>query len=184
MIATGVFARYARSLADVVLENHAEAEVTRDLLLYRDIFRAVPEVLEAFHSPAVARDAKERVLGELLVRYPVGQITANFLHVLLEHNRIRYFQEVLDYYTNTVNERKGIVSAQVTSAAPLSELEVTVLRESLGRVVGRAVILSARTDQELLGGLVVQVGSTVYDGSIRRQLSDMRQSLMGSRPGD
>jgi len=184
MIATAVFARYARSLADVVFEKHVEAEVTRDLLLYRDIFQAAPEVLEAFHSPAVARDAKARVLGELLARFPAGQITANFLHVLLEHNRIRYFQEILDRYTNTLNERKGIVSAQVTSATALSEREMTALRESLVRAVGGAVTLSVRTDQELLGGLVVQVGSTIYDGTIRRQLADMRQRLMGSGPGN
>ena len=184
MIATAVFARYARSLADVVFENHLEDEVTRDLFLYRDIFLTAPEVLEAFHNPAVARDAKARVLGELLARYPVGQIAANFLHVLLEHNRIRYFQEILDRYMKTLNERKGIASAEVTSAAPLSEREVIALRESLGRAVGRTVTLSVRTDRELLGGLVVQVGSTVYDGSIRRQLTDMRQRLMGSGSGN
>jgi F-type H+-transporting ATPase subunit delta len=184
MIATSVFASYARSLVDVVFEKNVEAEVTRDLFLYRDIFQAAPEVLDAFHNPAVPRDAKKRVLDELLARYPAGQIAANFFHVLLDHNRIRYFQEILDRYTNTLNERKGIVSARVTSASPLSEAEVVALRESLVRTVGRAVTLSVRTDQELLGGLVVQVGSTVYDGSIRRQLAEMRQRLMGLVPGN
>ena len=184
MIATSVFASYARSLVDVVFEKNVEAEVTRDLFLYRDIFQAAPEVLDAFHNPAVPRDAKKRVLDELLARYPAGQIAANFFHVLLDHNRIRYFQEILDHYTNTLNERKGIVAARVTSAVPLSEREITALRERLVKAVGGAVTLTVRTDQELLGGLVVQVGSTVYDGTIRRQLTDVRQRLMGLGPGN
>ncbi len=180
MIPTAVLARYARSLADVVFEMHLESEVGRELELYREIFRAVPEVLDVFHSPAVARDAKEKVLGELLSRYPAGKVTANFLHILLENNRIRYFHEILDLYIRTLNERRGIVAATVISAAPLSQNDVAALRESLTRATGRTVTLDVHTDAELLGGLVVQIGSTVYDGSVRRQLDQMRRRLMDS----
>ncbi len=179
MIPSSVFSRYARSLAEVALEGNEEPSVTRDMATYREIFETVPDLLPAFHSPAVPREAKERVLSELIARYPVSQITANFLRLLLEHNRIRYFHEIHDSYTKIVNDRRGIVSAQVTAAGALSEVELSRLRESLARATGRSVTMDVRTDAGLLGGLVVQIGSTVYDGSVRSQLVEMKRRLLG-----
>ncbi len=177
MISSAVISRYARSLADVVSEKQIVAEVERDLGLYREIFLAVPDLLDTFHNPAIPREVKQQILSGLLGRYPVSPITENFLKLLVDHSRLRYFHEILDLYTKTLNERRGIVTAQVASAAPLSEGELTDLRESLARATGRSVILDVRTDKELLGGLVVRIGSTVYDGSVLRQLAEMRRRL-------
>ncbi len=181
MISSAVFARYARALVDVVMERQEEPRVTQDLQTYREIFREVPELLDAFHSPAVPRDSKQRLLNELIARYPVSPTTANFLRVVLQHNRFRYFHEMFEYYVRAVNARKGVIAAQVTAPAELSEHELAVLREALAGATARTVTLSMRTDPELLGGLVVQIGSTVYDGSIRRQLAEMRELLVGRK---
>jgi F-type H+-transporting ATPase subunit delta len=178
MISSAVFGRYARSLADVVLEKREDSAVARDLSLYREIFLAVPDLLETFHNPAIPREIKQKILSELLARYPAAQTTANFLRVLLDHNRMRYFHEIFDLFTRTVNERNGIITAQVASASPLSESNQSQLRESLSRTTGKNVLLDMRTDKDLLGGVVVRVGSTVYDGSVRRQLAEVRQRLM------
>ncbi len=178
MIPSAVFSRYARSLADVALENREDPLVERDLGLYREIFLAVPDLLDTFHNPAIPGEVKQKILAELLEKYPVSRTTTNFLKVLLDHNRIRYFQEIFELYTRTVNERKGIVTAQVSSAVPLSEKNLSELRESLSNALGKGIVLDARTDKELLGGLVVRVGSTIYDGSVRRHLVEMRQRLM------
>jgi len=178
MISSAVFGRYARSLADVVLEKREDAAVGRDLGLYREIFRAVPDLLETFHNPAIPKEAKHRILSDLLARYPVSQTTANFLRLVLDHNRIRYFHEIHELFTRTVNERNGIVTAQVASASPLSEADQSRLRESLARVTGKSVLLDLRTDAALLGGVVVRLGSTVYDGSVRSQLAEVRRRLM------
>jgi F-type H+-transporting ATPase subunit delta len=180
MISAAVLGRYARSLAEVALELNDEERVSRDLAEYREVFQAVPDLLVAFDSPAVTRDAKENVFSALLVRYPVRKVTENFLRVLLQHNRIRYFDQIYEIYVTTVNEHKGIATAAVTTAAPLSERELTGLRESLSKVTGKIIKLDVQLDSGLLGGVVVQVGSTVYDGSIRRQLSEMRRHLAGS----
>ncbi len=177
MISSAIFARYGRALADVVLSTGEEAVVLRDLNTYRDIFRQVPALLEALDSPAIQREGKERVLSELLVRYPVCQTLGNFLRILLDNHRIRYFAEICDSYLKTVNERKGIVAARVTSAAPIGDGDLATLRKSLSRVTGREITISVDTDPELLAGVIVQIGSTVYDGSIRAQLEDMRRRL-------
>jgi F-type H+-transporting ATPase subunit delta len=177
VISSSIFARYARALADVTLEKGEDAGVRRDLATYREMFRQVPALLEALDSPAVPRDSKERVLAELLLRYPVSKSAANFLRVLLAHHRIRYFAEICDGYDKTVNERKGIVAARVTTVSPLSDQQTLVLQESLCRITGNRVTLSAAFDPAILAGVVVQIGSTVYDGSIRTQLDEMRRRL-------
>ncbi len=178
MIPSAIFARYARSLADVVLEKDVVDAVGKDLENYGEIFRAVPDLLDSFHNPAIPREVKHKILAELLAQYPVSRITENFLRVLLDHARLRYFHEILELYTRTLNDRQGIVTAQVSSAAPLSEENLSELRACLARATGRSVILDVRTDAGLLGGIVVRVGSTVYDGSVLSQLAEMRRRLM------
>ncbi len=178
MISTAIFARYARALADVTLAGGDERVVGKDLETYREIFRQVPGVLEFFDNPAVQRETKEKVLSALMERYQVGQTTRNFMKTLLAHHRIRYFNEICDFYIKTVNERKGIVAATVTTAGDLGEPELAALLRSLSRATGSQVTLSVQTDSALLGGVIVQIGSTVYDGSIRTQLDEMRRRLM------
>jgi len=180
MISSSVFARYARALVDVVTGEARETDVSRDLELYDGIFAAVPDLLDIFHSPAVPREAKERVLQELLDRYPVSPTTANFLRLLLKQNRIRYFREILDNYTKAINTLKGVVVARVSVAAVLSEADLHGLRDALARATGKTVELHTITDPGLIGGVVVQIDSTVYDGSIRRQLSEIKRRLVES----
>jgi F-type H+-transporting ATPase subunit delta len=178
MTSTVVYARYARSLVDVVMERRAESEVNRSLELYRAIFAAVPELLTAFDNPALPRDVKGRLLADLLQKYPVDPTTDNFLHILLANNRIRHFREIVEYYTRALNDRKGILAAKVTSASALSDEEARVLAGKLTHALGKAVTMDMVTDPDLLGGLVVQIGSTVYDGSIRKQLDEVRKRLL------
>ena len=177
MISIAVLGRYARSLADVAFESNEVDSVAVDLATYREIFRAVPDLLSAFDSPAIARDTKERVLSELLSRYPVRKTAENFLRVLLQHNRIRYFDQIFDGYVKTVDERRGVVTAMVIAASPLTGGQLAGLRKSLSQATGKTVKLDVKMNPDLLGGLVVQVGSTVYDGSIRKQLAEMRRHL-------
>jgi F-type H+-transporting ATPase subunit delta len=178
VISSAIFTRYARALADVVLQSRAEADVRRDLDTYREIFRQVPALLEALDSPAVQREAKDRVLAGLLVKYPVVPAVHNFLRLLLDHHRIRYFAEICEAYVKTVEERKGVVSARVTAAGPVNAAGQAALRASLARATGKQVNLQVETDPDLLAGVIVQIGSTVYDGSIRTQLEEMRRRLV------
>jgi len=180
VIPSAVLGRYATALTDVVWEENLEPAVTRDLEAYSEIFRAVPDLLEAFHAPAVPRDAKEKLLDEIMAKYPVHRVTSNFLRVLLRHNRIRFFQQIYESYLTSASERKGILTATVTAAAPLSRQEIDRLGERLAEITGKRVNMEMRTDADLLGGVIVQMGSTVYDGSIRSQLDELRRRLTGT----
>ena len=178
MISSAILGRYAKSLADVAFEDKIEDRVAADLKAYDEVFRAVPDVLEILDSPAVPGESKAKLLDELMKQYPVTLITANFLHILLQHNRIRHFSQILDAFQNSVNERKGIVSATVTASVPLSAEELKRIEERLSKITGKHVNVEPKTDEDLLGGIVVQIGSTVFDGSIRTQLNDMKRRLI------
>ncbi len=177
MIPSAVLGRYAKSLADVAFEEQIEREVTGNLDTYNQIFQAVPDILETFHSPAIPRETKERVLAELMVRHPVHTIASNFLRILLQQNRILYFPQIFQGYLKAVSERKGIVSAIVSTASPLSQQEMENLTGKLAGITGKSVNIESKTDASLLGGIVVQVGSTVFDGSIRTRLNSVKRRL-------
>jgi F-type H+-transporting ATPase subunit delta len=177
MIPSAILGRYARSLAEVVFDESIEQKVSEDLATYNDIFQAVPDLLEVFHSPAVPRESKEKLLNELMMQYPVNPVTANFLRILLQHNRIRYFERIRGGYLKAVNEKKGIVSARVTTASPLSPKNSRKLADRLAGITGKLVHVELQTDANLLGGIVVQMGSTIFDGSIRTQLAEMKRRL-------
>ena len=177
MITSAILGRYARSLAEIAFEENLEQPVTEDLETFKEIFRAVPDLLEVFYAPAIPRDVKEKLLAELMAKYPVNSITSNFLRMLLEHNRICFFEQIADGYLKSVNERKGIVSARVTAVAPLSRENLKSLEVKLTGITGKLVQIESRTDASLLGGIVVQMGSTIFDGSIRTQLSEMKRRL-------
>jgi F-type H+-transporting ATPase subunit delta len=177
VIPSAILGRYARSLAEIACEENLEQAVTEDLKTFTEIFRAVPDLLDVFYAPAIPRDVKEKLLAELTAKYPVNLLTSNFLRILLEHNRIRYFEQIADGYLKSVNERKGIVSARVTAATPLSRENLKSLEAKLTGITGKLVHMESQTDANLLGGIVVQIESTIFDGSIRTQLSEMRRRL-------
>jgi F0F1-type ATP synthase delta subunit len=91
----------------------------------------------------VPRESKEKLLAELMAQYPVNPITANFLRILLQHNRIRYFSGILEGFLKSVNERNGIVAAKVTAAIPLSQEELKRIEDDCRRLPG-SVSLSNR----------------------------------------
>jgi F-type H+-transporting ATPase subunit delta len=174
---SAVLGRYCRSLTDIVFEENVEERVAEDLKTYGEIFSAAPDVLDILRSPAVPHDAKEKLLSELMALYPVHTIASNFLRVLLQHNRIGHFQQILEGFLKAVSERKGILSAQVTAAMPLSKDELKNLAVRLTGMTGKTVKVELQTDAGLLGGMVVQIGDTIYDGSIRTQLAEMKKRL-------
>jgi len=181
VIPSAILGRYSRSLAEIAFEENLEQAVSEDLKTFSEIFHAVPDLLDVFHAPAIPRETKEKLLAELTAKYPVSPITSNFLRILLQHNRIRYFQQIADGYARSVNERKGIVSARVTAAVPISSGNLKALEAKLAGITGKFVSVESRTDANLLGGVVVQIGSTVFDGSIRTQLAEMRRRLTENR---
>ncbi len=171
--------RYASALADVVVTNNEVAEVRDELLAWEKMIVGNQLLLDAITNPTVGYEQKVRILGDLLTRTRVRQTTANFLRVLLKNQRLGELPQVNEKLAQILDERAGAISAQITSARPLPEAVKSALEEKLRQVTKKNVRLNFQTDESLLGGIVTRIGSTIYDGSVRNQLTRLGEELAG-----
>lgn len=171
--------RYGTALADVVLKSGETATVTSELKAWKEIFDGNAELRSAFANPSITHLDKEKVLNSLIDRTKPTRTTANFLRVLLQNGRITEISEINDRFDSILEERSGHIAAQVTSARELSEQQKGELKANLEKLTGKQVQLKFGIDKEIIGGVVTRVGSTVYDGSVRTQLENLKAELIG-----
>ena len=171
--------RYATALADVITEQGEEAAVRAELAEWEQMLSTNPALLEIFSNPTVGYEQKQKVLNELISRTKVRSTTANFLRVLLKNQRLPDLPQVAKKLSQILDERSGVISADVISAQPLNTATTAALAERLGHITGKKVNLNFATDESLLGGIVTRIGSTVYDGSVRNQLERLGEELAG-----
>lgn len=172
--------RYAIALADVAIERGEAVAVQDELLAWGEMIVSNALLQEALSNPTVPYDQKRKLLEELIRRTRVRETTANFLQVLLRNQRLSEINEVNKWFGQILDERSGVIAAEVTTARPVSEKSMDALRNKLAAISGKKVRLKFVTDEDLIGGMVARIGSTVYDGSIRNQLREMELKLAGS----
>ena len=177
-MAIAVANRYARALADVVASQQGDyARVLRELEAFTAVYRENAELREVFDTPAVPLDRKLKVVEAIAARLATAPVTANFFRVLVTNYRLALLAEIRVAFHRISNERMGVVEVKVVSAGGLTETEQQAMRARFSELTGRQVEFDFHLDQKLLGGIVAQIGSTVYDGSVRGQLDRIRQRL-------
>jgi F-type H+-transporting ATPase subunit delta len=170
--------RYARALAEVVGRTGNYRQVLRELQDFAAAYRESNDLREVLLTPAVSLEAKERLLLAILHRLGVSQVTTNFLRVLLDNFRITLLAEVMEAYQRVAYDRLGVVKVQIASAADLTAPEQVAIRARFAELTHKQVEIEFELKPALLGGLVAQIRSTIYDGSVRGQLDRIRQQLM------
>jgi F-type H+-transporting ATPase subunit delta len=171
--------RYATALADVVTARGEAQEVKEELAAWSEMMQSNEQLLEVFRNPTIPYEQKRKVLDTLIERSRVRPTTSNFLQVLLQNHRLAELSEVNKRFAQILDERSGVVSAEVTTARPVAQSSQDALRTKLTAMTGKSVRLSFTTDEELIGGIVTRIGSTIYDGSVRNQLQQVRERLAG-----
>jgi len=169
--------RYARALAEVVAASGDYRRVLQELQDFASAYRESPELQEVFVSPAVALPQKMNVLVAIGQKLGESPVTLNFLRVLLANYRMPLLEEAVQAYRKIANDRLGVVRVTVSSASDLSETERESVAARFRELTGKQVELEFRIDSELLGGILAQIGSTVYDGSVRGNLARIREQL-------
>ena len=130
-----------------------------------------------WENPSVEARQKRAVLDEIIARIGASRLLRNFIAVLIDHRRVAALPEIARQFELDLNERLGMADAEVTSARELSAAEKKALEARVGELTGKKVRARYETDAKVLGGAVVKVGSTIYDGSIRGQLEKLKQEL-------
>src|ERR1044072_579342 len=138
-----------------------------------------PQLKEVFANPTIAYDHKRGVLEDLLARSRVRETSASFLRVLLKNQRLAQLPEISERFGQVLDERGGVVAAEITTARPIPEELKKALHDTLTSATGRTVRLTFATDEAIIGGLLGGIGSTIFDGSVESNLERLAAGLMG-----
>jgi F-type H+-transporting ATPase subunit delta len=184
MTLSAVATRYANALADIVTARGSALTPQAALAELQDFHFAVgqsPELAAALQTPAIAGSRKKAVIGRIAEALKLSPITRNFLYVLTDHRRIGLLGEIIQAFESAMDERMGIIPAEISSAFEMDEAGRESLAEELEKITGKRIRMSFAIDRSLIGGVVAKVGSTIYDGSVRGSLQSLEQRLSMER---
>jgi F-type H+-transporting ATPase subunit delta len=176
-----VVGTYARAFADVVMTKSNLLDPARMLQELHGIEALLKEndtLRRVLENPSIPGNSKRAVLDAVTERLGSTRQVRNFIAVLIDHRRLPLFSEILKHLEQELDYRQGFAEAQVSSARPLSDPEKQMLEAEITRMTGKKVRAKYEQDASLLGGAVVQVGSTIYDGSVKGQLERIREQLV------
>jgi F-type H+-transporting ATPase subunit delta len=169
---------YSRAFAEVVLENRLVADKTlREVKALAALVAGSKPLRDVWEAPSIPAEQKRALLDAIVAREQVARPVRNFLAVLIDHGRIRFLQPTVIQFQQELYRRLGFTEAQITSARELSESERAGLEGELSKLTGTKVIAHYSQDAGILGGAVVRVGSTIYDGSVKGKLERIKTAL-------
>jgi F-type H+-transporting ATPase subunit delta len=173
-----VASTYAHAFADVVLDAHLD--VDRAVAELRTIARLLNESSElrrVFENPAIPAEQKRRVLDVIAQRDGISKQVRNLVAILIDHRRTHFLDAVIRQLEKELDERMGFAEAEITSTRELSDPEKREFEQQLAKLTGKKVRAHYGRDASLLGGAVLRVGSTIYDGSVKGQLERMKEAI-------
>jgi F-type H+-transporting ATPase subunit delta len=179
-VVEGVAGRYAAALFDLAKDASKLAVVEGDLGKFQGLLDQSTDLVRLVRSPVIAADDQARALGAILDKAGVDGLTANFLKLVAKNRRLFALPDMIKAFRAQAAKARGETRAEVTSAVALTDAQVAELKKSLKASVGKEVMLDARVDPTLLGGLIVKVGSRMVDSSIRTKLENLKVVLSGN----
>jgi F-type H+-transporting ATPase subunit delta len=174
---SAVAERYAAALADVAIAHKSGEAVRKDLASFIAAYSESADLRNALETPSIEQDLKIKIVQSVAAKMGLNEAVRNFVILIVSHQRTHLFHEITEAFGTELNRRLGIEEAEVTTARELSDAEKKELLGVIERRTGKKIEAKFVADQSVLGGAVVRVGSTVYDGSVREQLNRMRERL-------
>jgi F-type H+-transporting ATPase subunit delta len=171
--------RYAAALFELAKEQEQLDQVEREVIAFQRLLEASPELIRLVRSPVIAAEAQARALAAILAKIGMTGLTGNFLRLLVRNRRLFAVADTLRAFRALLARERGEVSADVASAHPLSAEQMQLLSDSLKASIGKQVQIHTRVDPNLLGGLIVRVGSKMIDSSLRTKLNNLKVAMKG-----
>jgi len=168
--------RYAKALLDVLYPSKAE-KGREQLSQFTTVLSQQTDARVVLENPTVATERRRDLLNKIGDALALEPPVRNFLGLLIDRNRLDLLNEISSTYETLLNERLGVVKARVTSALELDSKQKDQVVTRLEAITGKKIQMEVLVDPSLIGGLIAQVGSTIYDGSIRQQLETFRNGL-------
>lgn len=170
--------RYAQALLDLGVEGGSLDALVEQLATLAGAWDASDELRGALENPLVSLEAKKAVMAELCEQIGASVVTRHTAALLIDRRRIQTLPYVAQYLRELADKRKGVLRAEVTTAAPLGDPYYERLRVQLEKMTGQSVVIDRRTDPALVAGVVTRIGGRVLDGSLRTRLASLRDALL------
>ena len=169
---------YARAFADVVIAARLDAvRATADLQAIADLMAASVDLRRIWENPAVEAAQKRNILDVIAQRDGISMQVRNLVAVLIDHRRIHFLPAIIQQLQKELDDRLGFAEAEIITVRVLDDAEKRSLESEVEKVTGKKVRAHYAQDASLLGGAMVRVGSTIYDGSIAGQLQKIKEAL-------
>jgi F-type H+-transporting ATPase subunit delta len=173
-----VASTYARAFADVVFDAHLDAgRALASLRQIAALFNQSLELRRVWENPAVSADQKRKLLDLIAQRDGIDRPVRNLVAVLIDNRRLSFLTRIISQIEKELDTRLGFAEAQVSSARELGDAEKRTLEAQIAKTTGKKVRASYALDPSLLGGAVVRIGSTIYDGSVKGQLEKIKEAI-------
>ena len=176
---SGLAGRYVAALFDLADEQKALDQVAGDLTGLRTLIDESPALRRLMQSPLYGRDQQVKAMDAVLAQAGVAALTRKFVLVVAQNRRLFALRGMIEAFLAELARRRGEVTAKVTVARPLTAAQAQRLEETLRASVGGKVRIDTRIDESLIGGLIVQVGSRMVDGSLRTKLQKLQNAMKG-----
>lgn len=169
---------YARAFADVVFSAHLDAaRAVGGLRQIAALFSESIELRRVWENPAVPAEQKRKLLDVIVQRDGIERQVRNLVAVLIDHRRLPFLPRIVEQFEKELDARMGFAEAQISSARELGSGEKQALEAQIARTTGKKVRATYGLDSSLLGGAVVRIGSTIYDGSVKGQLERIKEAI-------
>ena len=177
---SGVAGRYASALFEYAEEQKKLDDVAADTATIRELLSESADLRRLVASPVIGREDQGKAIAAVLEKAGVSGITQNFVGVVAQNRRLFALDDMCTAFRDILAGRRGEITAEVTTASPLSETQRDALEQELRTAMGSKVALEAQVDETLLGGMVVKVGSRMVDSSLKTKLQRLELSLKGA----
>ena len=173
-----VAATYARAFADVVFNARLDAgRAVEGLRRITGLFTGSVELRRVWENPAVPAEQKRKLLDAIVKQEGIDKPVRNLVAVLIDNRRMPFLSRIVEQFEKELNARLGFAEAQISSARELGDAEKRALEAQIAKTTGKKVRASYGLDPSLLGGAVVRIGSTIYDGSVKGQLERIKEAI-------
>jgi len=178
--ASGLAGRYASALFDLANADKQLDAVTSDLVSLNAMIGESEDLCRILSSPVISRDDQGKALSAIVKKAKFNGLTSNFIAVVVDNRRLFVLPAIIAVFKAILSQHRGEATAEVIAATELSKKQLTALGGSLKEAIGSKVTIDASVDPELLGGLVVKVGSRMIDTSLRAKLQQLRLAMIGT----
>jgi F-type H+-transporting ATPase subunit delta len=179
VIDTTLAKRYAKALVAIGQERKALESYGSSLSALLEMTETSKEFKEVLINPVFTKDDKKAIASSIMEKMGTEPIVRNFVSLLIDRKRIDQLPGIVKAFQQLIDDISGIKRGTIVSASPLGAEEISKVTEALSHISGTKVLVTAEVDASLIGGLVAKVGDQVFDGTIRTQLNQLKESLKG-----